>query len=286
MAYFNNNELQNNLDELGFAEIELFSPEELKKFKLIYQEYFGHMSGEGMYVSHSKTENSLERNLEISNKIISVARNAVNNHFWKFRFHVAHFVVKKANTSSEMSLHQDWNIVDEQSKHNFHLWFPLQNTEQENGGLFILPFSHKFFQNFRSGSFDIPRVPSDDLIEPYIRPVTLKEGQVFAYKTALFHGSYPNTTSSDRVAIIISLVEDDAEVMYYHCEPDLQTSAYKFETIEFFRSLSVLEKGLIPESAIKKSTLPPQTINNKLINSKQLAECYQKYAGEKAFTVK
>ena len=53
-----------------------------------------------------------------------------------------------------------------------------------------------------------------------------------------------------------------------------------FETNEFFQNLSALENGVAPEISNKKFSLPVQAINNKKINSRQLAECYLKHASE------
>src|SRR6185295_15694981 len=49
----------------------------------------------------------------------------------------------------QIEAHQDFNFVDESQHTAFNLWCPLIDTERENGGLFVIPGSHKVFRTQR-----------------------------------------------------------------------------------------------------------------------------------------
>ena len=110
----------------------------------------------------------------------------LQQHFSDFEFFISHFVVKGAYTGQEFSPHQDWNILDEDNYTSYQIWIPLEITYPGNGGMFVIPGSHEFFHNYRSGSYGIPFIKTNDELKPLLTQVVIPPGNVLIYQNALF----------------------------------------------------------------------------------------------------
>jgi ectoine hydroxylase-related dioxygenase (phytanoyl-CoA dioxygenase family) len=169
----------------GFCYFGDFSIETFSKLKQLYVMNFNPDETIGLYPTHYN--GIKEKNIFISNEIYSICRQELDNLFSDYKHLISHFVIKQKQFTSFFDLHQDWSIVEENEFEVVHLWIPLQDTHVNNGGLFIVPKSHKLFNNYRSGSLGIPFIQYSNKLEDYVNHLNLKSGQIFAYHPALFH---------------------------------------------------------------------------------------------------
>ena len=116
------------------------------------------------------------------------------------------------------ALHQDNFYLQVSPGTCMAAWVPLDDADEENGGLFVVPGSHKgelqcphvadLTKSFTTEEVDVP-----DGTEPVA--VELKRGDVLFFNGSLIHGSYPNTSSTRfRRAFICHYVPDSTTEMH------------------------------------------------------------------------
>src|ERR1019366_1688140 len=172
---------QKFLEKSGYNCLPLFSKEEIAALKNLYDQHFGRVEVKGMFSNHSLGVSSTGLTIEISKKMEAILGSSLKKKFKNFNFFLGAYISKQANLEEEFDLHQDWNIVNEQEKPSIQIWIPLTEVTPENGSLFVMQYSHRFYDNYRSGSFGVARLKTDKLIKPYITPLSLKPGECIVY---------------------------------------------------------------------------------------------------------
>ena len=267
------------LDKFGFCTLSVFDEAEIQLLQNLYQNNFGNHDVKNLYATHNS--NPIDQSLQVSNQIQSIVSQKLLPVFPDYKYFTGHFMVKAANANHEFALHQDWNIVDESQYKSYQIWIPLQPTYPANGGMFVVPCSHRFFNNYRSGSFDIPRIPFNDKFKPIITDLRVAPGEILVYQNALFHGSYGNTTNDNRVVVIANFVEKRAPTYYFHKSTTAQQAQlYPITGETLIRNLPLLEKGGLPDSFSLAETLPVGTLNNATITPDDVVTNYNKFISE------
>ncbi len=278
MARFKNQDDQLALDNLGFTFFHFLNSGELLKLKELYQKEYQHVPVTG-FLDASHNKNTLEKNNQINNSIREIINPALERHFENHRHYISHFMIKRSGEESMFNLHQDWDVVDEEKYSNLHIWIPLELSGPENGGLFFLPYVHRHVKLHRSGSFGIPFVQLDEKIKQWAVPVRLMPEDAIAYHNAAFHGSYPNASSSDRVAIVATIVSHEARTIYHHKNAATgKHQIYSLSNNEILEQLSRLEKGEVPASLklLREEPLPKEDASQ--INSSIISKTYEQKA--------
>lgn len=234
--------LHEQFQKNGFLIIKNVIPKQnIAELRNVYFENF--ITPQGMYVSHHSEKNTL-RNKSFSNKIFELLNSFFQRYFLNIQPLIAHFAAKGNGKDGLFNLHQDWSIVREELFGVMHCWIPLQDVSKENGTLAVLPQSHLCFQNYRSGTNPIRFLPFNYFEEVAIH-IEASEGDVILYHPALFHGSGPNNTQNDRVAVVAAITHSKAERIYHHTI-DNKTWAYKLTDDDLFSRLDELAKGADP----------------------------------------
>lgn len=237
--------LQKSMDENGFCLLNGLPQQVLQQLKQLYLTRVKNPDSSGLHANHNRF--SYEFNKSISDAIAQVLQPFLQKHFTNYEVFIAHFMVKAPQTGHEMPLHQDWNIIDENKYNSYQVWVPLQMVSKHNGGLFVVPGSHRFFGNHRSGSLGLTRIPSTATTHTLKQDITTPPGTVVVYNNGLFHASYPNQSNEERISVIINIVQRNAPTAYFHYHADKnQTAEYPFSSDDILHHLPELEKGLLP----------------------------------------
>ncbi len=265
-----------SLDKLGFCTFRVFEDETITLLKQLYEKNFNPQNIDGLYATHNS--NPAETAIQISKAIEEVVSAQLQKVFPDYNYFLGHFMVKGAHVQKEFSLHQDWNIVDESKYKSYQVWIPLQLTYPTNGGLFVVPGSHRFFNNHRSGSYGIPVVPYSPAIEPIVTSVIVPSGNVMIYHNGLFHASHPNHTDENRVAVIANFVQKIAPTYYFHkSDVKQKTEQYAVTGNTLIAHLPDLEKGIVSNRLkLTEESAFDSTENNK-ITSTDLIEAYHQH---------
>ena len=268
----------NALDDLGFCTLRLFEDKQIAQLRQLYEDKFGGTIGQGLHATHNS--NPAKHALAVSEEIKAIVDETLQAVFPEYDYFIGHFMVKGAQSPDEFRLHQDWNIVDETKYNTYQVWIPLQLTYPSNGGLFVVPGSHRFFANYRSGSYDIPRIQYDSNIRYASTDLMVPPGNAVIYHNALFHGSYPNRTDEARMAVIVNYAEKLANTYYFHRnEAKHITELYTIDAAALVGDLPRLEKNEVPSLSLA-GQLPFSDIRNEEISSADMVEKYRSVFGD------
>jgi hypothetical protein len=271
---FKDKSLYNLYRKDGYVTLPLFDDNDLNALKVLYQK--NTISQEKGLLPSLRYRSSGEKIAEY-NDLSSIVDKALKKHFEDFDYVANHFITKTANTPDEFRLHQDWSITDEDKFIAAHIWSPLQDTDEQNGGLFVVKESHCFFKNFRSGSLGISFISSSMKVKQHITSFRLKAGEAVIYNQALFHGSHPNNTDTDRRVVLSCIKPKEAPMLIYHKQAvgDTETKiiTYKINPYMLLEQISELEKGVVPEHATIYSEFTVPNSQQKAINNNSFEEC-------------
>lgn len=254
----------NSLDKLGFCTFRVFEEDTILQLRKLYSEHFEHQPITGLYASHNA--NVAEKGLAISKSIQAIVQEHLQQVFPEYDYFLGHFMVKGAHVNKEFALHQDWNIVDEAKYKSYQVWIPLQLTSPENGGIFVVPGSHKFFNNYRSGSYGIPVVPDQEEIKHIATDLIIPPSNILIYHNGLFHASHPNHTNQIRIAVIVNYVERTAPTYFFQKNSNTaKTELYPITGNSLVAHLPEFEKGIInPAFSMEQEVDICATENNKI----------------------
>ena len=121
------------------------------------------------------------------------------------------------------ALHQDNFYLQVSPGTCLAAWVPLDDADEENGGLFVVPGSHvgkiqcphvaDLTKSFTTEEVDVPEGATPVAVE-------LRRGDVLFFNGSLIHGSYPNTSSTRfRRAFICHYVGESTTEMSEHYYP-------------------------------------------------------------------
>ncbi|WP_421898403.1 phytanoyl-CoA dioxygenase family protein [Marinoscillum sp.] len=231
--------------EDGYVILDLLSPEEIKAEQAFFYHHVHDFDKEPLY--ESSRNNSDQTNDHINDHLQKVFLNKTLDHIQNAKVYGGTYMVKPVGSEDYLPLHQDWSIVEEDLFQTAFIWCPLQTTNQTNGGLFVVPGSHHFYQNRRSGSLPCPRITPNRKIKPYVKHLQVSEGQVIIYSDSVFHGSHPNTSQAPRIVATARLVEEGAQLTYYHRISDEEVGVFYFSKDTYLNGITQLVQGTIPE---------------------------------------
>jgi ectoine hydroxylase-related dioxygenase (phytanoyl-CoA dioxygenase family) len=264
-----------SLDKLGFCTFRVFEDETIGQLRSLYDAHFGEKKVDGLYASHNS--NTVEKGLEISTAIKAIVSDRLQEVFPDYNYFLGHFMVKGAGVDYEFALHQDWNIVDESQYKSYQVWIPLQLTSPANGGMFVVPGSHHFFNNYRSGSYSIPVVSYQEDMGDIVSHMTIPAGGVLIYHNGLFHASHPNKTDEIRIAVIVNYVEKKAPTYFFQKNAEkAKTDLYAITGDTLIANLPDLEKGKISAALEYKGEVNLSPVNNADIKAADLIAQYKK----------
>jgi hypothetical protein len=145
------------------------------------------------------------------------------------RIFLGSLLVKFPGDDSYLAPHQDWSFVDEERHVSGILWFPLQATDDTNGGMCVVPRSHRQDLPHRGAPLDYP-------IEGYLDGLvqcTTAPGEALVSHNALIHGSRENRSDDLRIVMVLGFMSADADLVHYFTDDQGQKWRYRV-TEEFF----------------------------------------------------
>ena len=267
---FQDKQLQLEFDDIGYCKLNYNSIQELiAKYNETDINFV-----QGLNSSHFNNEYSF--NKKINDLLFKISETFLNENFTGYQNILAHFLIKNKNTKDYFNLHQDWGIVNEELYQTLHIWIAHQDTNKENGTLFLLPKSHRILNNLRSGSIGIPFLELDYELKKNIHIINLRKGEVIVYNPAIFHGSFPNATNKSRIASLLAITDKNACLKYYHKNKDYtlnsQIDVFEITQKELLTDLKSLSKSIPPATkkihSFKYNSYLPEQINTSLVVNK------------------
>ena len=123
---------------------------------------------------------------------------------------------KPVPESGEVPLHQDWTFVNETEFQSLNFWCPLEDVDERNGCLWVLPGSHRFPTHPRAPFGPAPWITAfGQELSAVMIPVPMKKGEVLISEHRLWHASNLNYAQTSRLAAACTVVPERAEVIHY-----------------------------------------------------------------------
>jgi hypothetical protein len=176
MNIFKDPHLGNQFLQDGYAVVPFLNDEQVKELRKLYRSVQP-VSFPGF--SSTIYSKDLEKKANTSDQILSVVRKNVDQLIVNYRSLGASFLCKTPGKESEMLIHQDWTVVDESRYFSATFWIPLQDVDQENGALMVIPGSHKFSHGLRGPSIPPLVDPVYDKLQSRLKSIPLKAGRRF-----------------------------------------------------------------------------------------------------------
>lgn len=254
---FKNEQLQREFDENGFVKFRMFSAEQVKRLHA----YYAHTQAlhEENVVDRKKfhaTNDTDNADLigDADRFIKEVMFEEIDRHFFNYKTIAANYLLKQSAPESELLPHQDLRFVDEQKFYSFNIWVATEPTDKRNGCLRFLKGSHRLHDTIRplpSYPWKYERVAS--LIPPFFTDVPTEVGDCVILNHACIHGSYPNLSGHTRVAAILAMIPQEAEICHYFLpdgNPKSPVEKYAMTLDDFIH----LKGGQRPENAVLEKT--------------------------------
>jgi len=241
---FKNAQRQAEFDRNGYVISRVLSPETVERLLAFYAETVADDEMVDLY--ESSRFNTLEKNAYINDRLRDELAPAAAEIFTDFELFGGTFMVKVPQTSTVLPLHQDWTVVDEGRFLSVFIWCALVEVGPENGGLFVLPGSHAYFSNLRSGSMPSLRIDPSGQLGELLVDIRLEPGEAIMYSDRLFHGSYANVRHEPRVIATGRVNQRGAELLYYHLREDGVVEVLEASPEFYLKEIAHLAHGRVP----------------------------------------
>jgi hypothetical protein len=212
--FIKSNSLKEEIYQNGFAVVDFLNPIELDKLEQLYANHHNlNVLDGGMFISTFSKDVQYRQN--VYKEINNILHEKFDAYFFNYRNTVNAFVVKVPGKNGNVIMHQDVACLDETVYSWLNLWIPLQDVDEHNGALWVVPKSHFIFSPYRNTTS--PPISNEFRKElyAYAKPVRLIRGQAIFFDSRIFHFSSTNESSKNRVVAFSRIFPKDAKVKVY-----------------------------------------------------------------------
>lgn len=227
---------QQLLEKNGFFVTSLLTEDQLNLLRKLYVQ--SPMKNVGFTASAHMDD--IQKRKEISNKIKKAVEPSLADMFINIDVLGASFVVKSSDYPHVLQPHQDWNIVDETKHRSYNIWIPLVDTNQDNGGILVMPGSHNWIQTYRHSSIPCAFQDVHGELLKVMLTLNIPAGHALVYDHALIHASHPNISSENRVAIAVGIKPNNAS-MHLHWNNNGKIEKYNVDE-HYFMEKNIFNK--------------------------------------------
>lgn len=256
---FNNIKKQEHFDKFGYCVIPLLSPAEVTQLLNLFNQTRQDGTTGPFHTTHFST--NYDHKKLVHETIKQVTAEAIGRELPSARIVFSNFMIKQGGGNNAMPMHADWAYVKEPAEMSIAIWIPLIDTDENNGGIGVIPFSQHLSPDIRG-----PRIlqwnppVAEELIAKGGKLLPMPAGHALIYNHRLLHYSPPNNSSVTRPAINISLVRKGAEVFHYTVpEGTDEIHEFSVENDDFFlryNNFKMPETGrLIAKHSVNKVPL-------------------------------
>lgn len=222
-------QLQEHLERDGFVVTPMLSADEVAELRARFDE-LGPAPGDGQKACHSSFH-SFDRDYKVS--VDGVVRSVLDPHlaaiFDRQRALPCNYLVKWPGAMGGFGLHQDIAVCDETQFRSVEVWVALEDIDEVNGQLWMVPGSANWLPGFTRGiaANEFPfREVSSRIIERHSRPVPVKAGEAVVFQHSTLHFSLPNKSTRPRLVAITDLIPEEADHTGYFGDGEDGIAAY------------------------------------------------------------
>jgi hypothetical protein len=215
---FRDSKMQESFEREGFVVVDFYTPEEVAEVKKLYRDL--HPKDEVGFFPSAYSKNKEYR--EITDiELQRIGQNKFDELLIDYQVINGCFIVKSPGQDSYLHVHQDMTLVDESEFTGMNIWTTTVDLTDENGVLYLLPGSHRFFPTYRGHTLPGFYDPIQEEIKDYMTPYYLKAGQAIIFDQSIVHFSPPNTSEDVRIVSNVYFTHQDARFQIcYHDKND------------------------------------------------------------------
>lgn len=205
------NEIKEELKNKGYS-IAKIESDFLKKLTLIFEQNhsFNEDVGSMFYSVYSQNIHYRRKiNIEIDNILKPFYDNLFNN----YKTVLNSFIVKTPGKGSEFQPHQDSTGLDETIYSPLSIWIPLDDVNESNGCIFLIPKSHHLAPIYRGISMKPNFESIKNEIREFFVPIPLKKGEILIFDNRLIHTSSENISGKDRIVVMSGIFPKEARLI-------------------------------------------------------------------------
>ncbi|HLP19107.1 MAG TPA: phytanoyl-CoA dioxygenase family protein [Chitinophagales bacterium] len=230
---FKDEAMQARFDKQGFLIVPLLDAEDVKYLSDFFDALHPDLPTEG-FVSGSYSPD-LDYKKKASDEIVKVFSKHYERLFVDYQPFGAAFLFKMPSQNSDLAIHQDWTIVDEENYVALNCWVPLTDVNEKNGALQIVPGSHyNALKTLRAPTLPFFFSGNDDLVEQESIPMCVKAGEAVILNQSVIHYSAANTSDKIRKAITAGVKSKGSPMQFNYYNEDKPGKVEVFEMPEEF----------------------------------------------------
>jgi len=213
---------RNELEVLGYTKFPLFLPEDLKAIKQFHSKIESQHNVEKGRMFHTTMNTNDEQLIElVHQQLFPYFKRHLSSFVNDCKYTLAGFLVKESGKKSAVTIHQDWNYVDESLHSSFSFWVALEDTNVWNGCMQFIPGSRRFFPSLRI-SPDIPDYFDGfkEMAADYLVNVPSRAGECVMFNQSIIHASRRNFSGRQRIACILGAYPDNADLLHHYRPPE------------------------------------------------------------------
>lgn len=242
----NLNEMEKNIKVHGYTLINLLTPESDDAFCLKSMEIYEKTIQIHDFNGFLSVGRINDANLRNESKALnnSYLLDLVNTFFEnKFDVITGMHLFKKSGKYGILNPHQDSSLTDELLYDSYFLWYPLNGTDDNDGTLEVIPYSHKLPILQRSLNISWPLLKFEKKLWKLMKKIKVQKGQAVVIHSRTIHGSGINNKRDIRIACNLFLKPKDAPFLHYYADqPDAEKiEIFKVDDV-FYSNKNILER--------------------------------------------
>lgn len=251
---FKNPEHQATFEKQGFLVLPFLNEEEVRHMDELFDELHPNLPADGFFAGSYSSD--MEYKIRVSEEIKIVFKRRYEEVFQNYTPFGGAYLFKMPSPNSDLFIHQDWTVVDENKHIALNIWTPLCDITPENGPLMVLPGSHYT-------AFPVMRAPTMryffdhdyQLAMQQLEPVIVKAGTAVILNQSLIHYSPPNKSDKIRKAITAGVKTKNAQMIFHYKDVERNDNLVeKFEMDDdFFIQFEDFFKDIYKRPTVGKS---------------------------------
>ena len=207
---------QSLFEKQGFIVVPFLDEKEVAELDKLFDQMHPSISATAGFVAGSYSSD-LAYKQKASDEIVKAFSKHYERLFTNYQPFGAAFLYKLPNANSQLSIHQDWTIVDEEKFVALNCWVPLTDIDQHNGALHVVPATHyDKIKTLRAPTLPFFFSGNDDVVEKASVPMYVKAGEAVILNQSVIHYSPPNNGSKIRKAITAGVKSKGAPMIFHY----------------------------------------------------------------------
>lgn len=232
---FKDDAMQARFDREGFLVVPFIDADEVAYLNEVFDRLHPDLPQDGGFVSGSYSQDKAYKQ-QASAEVVKVFSKHYERLFVDYQPFGAAFLFKMPNQHSELAIHQDWTIVDEETSVALNCWVPLTDITPENGALHVLPGSQygPVLKTVRCPTMGFFFSGNDDVAIAASEGMFVKAGEAVILNQSVVHYSPPNKSDKIRKAITAGVKSAGQPMTFHYNNPEHPNELEVFRMPEDF----------------------------------------------------